>query len=573
MARRVLTYELCKEIASRYPNAKQLELADQPVCTKSRKMGWLKEFYPFSSKRNLTYEYCLSIAKQCSSRVELYRMDSCVYGKIYRKGWMPRIMKECNYVVLRDDINYQTCREAASKCKSRTEFDDRFAAKCRMARQMGWLDEFAKEFNYHVKRQRDYDTCYRLASQCHSRKELSNLDSSIYDKCRRMGWLDIFAKEFNWKTYSELMLENNIKKGITLSTADITSIAKQYKRMCDFRAHDPDVYGMAGRRGLLKTFTWLKRITDEHPFTTDNVYVYEFAKTRYAYVGRSYNMAQRHKQHCAGNEHDTLYRYSIESGEPIPEPKILHTGLTLQEGITWEIREIENYKNAGWHLINKAAGGSLGGLARFTSIKHAIKVAKRYEYKGDFAKDHPTLCNRLARHGILDKCDWLKLKIGVPQGHWNVYENCLAEAKKYKTRYQFERYSSGAYWGARRNGWLDDYTWLTQKTTKNGYWNVFEHVAAEAQKYDSLSEFQDNAYGAWNAARKHGWLDKLFARKITGGAKKVLQYSVDGNYMATFNSIVLASQSVGVDASQISKVCRGQSPTAGGFVWKYADAA
>ena len=44
-------------------------------------------------------------------------------------------------------------------------------------------------------------------------------------------------------------------------------------------------------------------------------------------------------------------------------------------------------------------------------------------------------------------------------GYWN-YETCMEESKKYNTRSEFKKGSSGAYYVARKNGWLDKYTWL-----------------------------------------------------------------------------------------------------------------
>jgi len=53
-----------------------------------------------------------------------------------------------------------------------------------------------------------------------------------------------------------------------------------------------------------------------------------------------------------------------------------------------------------------------------------------------------------------------------PRGYWNDYDRCYEEAKKYKTRYDFELGNFAAYNNALRNKWLDDYEWLERKTPK-----------------------------------------------------------------------------------------------------------
>ena len=47
----------------------------------------------------------------------------------------------------------------------------------------------------------------------------------------------------------------------------------------------------------------------------------------------------------------------------------------------------------------------------------------------------------------------------------------------------------------------------------NGYWDVFENVEREAKKYKSRTECARNSSGAYDAARRHGWLDILFPVK------------------------------------------------------------
>ena len=43
---RILRYDFCKDVASKCKNATALMNFDQPVYNKSRKTGWLYDFYP-----------------------------------------------------------------------------------------------------------------------------------------------------------------------------------------------------------------------------------------------------------------------------------------------------------------------------------------------------------------------------------------------------------------------------------------------------------------------------------------------------------------------------------------------
>ena len=68
------------------------------------------------------------------------------------------------------------------------------------------------------------------------------------------------------------------------------------------------------------------------------------------------------------------------------------------------------------------------------------------------------------KRGWLRDYTWLIIEPLEPHNKkWN-YETCFAEAKKYKTRSEFNKKRSGAYDVARRNGWLADYTWMPDLT-------------------------------------------------------------------------------------------------------------
>ncbi len=54
--------------------------------------------------------------------------------------------------------------------------------------------------------------------------------------------------------------------------------------------------------------------------------------------------------------------------------------------------------------------------------------------------------------------------------------------------------------------------------------------------------------------------------------KRVVQYDMDDNMIATFDSLIDAGDAIGFTPSAISKAVLGINSSAGGFKWKYADA-
>lgn len=70
-------------------------------------------------------------------------------------------------------------------------------------------------------------------------------------------------------------------------------------------------------------------------------------------------------------------------------------------------------------------------------------------------------------------------------------------------------------------------------------------------------------------------LNKRINKKVYKGGKRphrpVCQYTLSGDYVATYNNAKLAGDATGIDSSGISKVCKNKRKMAGGYLWKYKD--
>lgn len=64
------------------------------------------------------------------------------------------------------------------------------------------------------------------------------------------------------------------------------------------------------------------------------------------------------------------------------------------------------------------------------------------------------------------------------------------------------------------------------------------------------------------------WCDQQYNNDYSV-SKKVYQYDKDGTFINSFVSTVKAANSVGADASNISRCCNGIIKTVKGYVWKY----
>ena len=61
----------------------------------------------------------------------------------------------------------------------------------------------------------------------------------------------------------------------------------------------------------------------------------------------------------------------------------------------------------------------------------------------------------------------------------------------------------------------------------------------------------------------------LYEQKTNKTVKRVGQYDLNNNFIAEFVSVAEAGRQLNLDKSTISKVCRGQNKTHGGYIFKY----
>lgn len=55
------------------------------------------------------------------------------------------------------------------------------------------------------------------------------------------------------------------------------------------------------------------------------------------------------------------------------------------------------------------------------------------------------------------------------------------------------------------------------------------------------------------------------------GAKEVVQYDLDKNYISSFESMTIASEKTKISRSGIGKCCKEKQKTCGGYIWRYAN--
>ena len=447
-----------------------------------------------------TRERCYEEAQRCHTRSEFKK--SCPYG--YSSARKHRWLDDYTWLVpVRKRVpvgywTYERCYEEARRCKNLKEFEENANGARQYASKMGWIKDyvwFEKPFRW------TKELCENEAKKFTTRQEFYTISRNAYAAAVKHGWID----SFTW-------LESIVRPNGYWTKERCETEARKYHSKKDFFVGCPAAHAAASRRGWLDDFTWLldKRI-DIIKDKIDSVYAYVFEETKTAYVGRTLIRRQnkRDKEHIFNLDNDNVARYAKKMHIPVPPMKIIETNLTLEEGLNREDYWREWYKEHGYTMLNKSATGigkgSLGAISHGKwNKKTCYEEARKYKSAHEFERANGSAYAAARRNGWVDDYTWFDV---LWQHKWDK-ESCYEEAKKYKTRGDFQKGAVGAYVRALENSWIDEYTWLgTRQTRPFGYWNNYDHCYEEAKKYKTRSSFQKNCHGGYSNALKNGWLD------------------------------------------------------------------
>lgn len=292
-----------------------------------------------------------------------------------------------------------------------------------------------------------YEKCYNEAKKYKTLKEFSDKNPAYCSFAYGKGWM----KTFTW-------LERMIKqKGYWDIYENCYNEAKKYKNRREFHDFNRRAYDSSIKNKWIDNFTWMPNIKDEKS-KVDSVYCYIFENLKSVYVGRTLMIRQekRHNSHKT-DINDSVYKFSHLNNVEIPEMIIIEENITIKEGLIKEDLLIKEYKEKGYFIINKAKtrinSGSVGG---------------------------------------------------VNNGKWD-YNSCYELAKTCKSRGEFAELSYRAFFNARKNGWIKDYTWFIPYSKESDFW-TYDTCYEYASKCNSLLEFSRKVRGAYKTAKKYNWL-------------------------------------------------------------------
>ena len=144
--------------------------------------------------------------------------------------------------------------------------------------------------------------------------------------------------------------------------------------------------------------------------------------------------------------------------------------------------------------------------------ERCIKEARKYSTKKEWTKKSSGSLNAARINNWMDECSGHIIRTCKKQGYWQIKENCTNEAKKYNTITDWAKASSASYTSSKKNNWYNECTKHMIKTRENkkpsGYWHVKENCIEDAKKYKKKLDWYKNSSSAVTAAKMNGWYEE-----------------------------------------------------------------
>lgn len=191
-----------------------------------------------------------------------------------------------------------------------------------------------------------YEECKERALKYNTRKSLKENEPGIYNKINAKKWGNELFSHMERLDHREIQYTREMCK----------EKISQYVYLKDFREKERRLYA------LIHSHKWADLLSPLKITGSANerlIYAYEFPELNSVYVGLTYNIDIRNKDHHLRGK---LFQWVKNNGILQYSPIILKEHIPFDEAGATEDYYIKKYEKEGWHLINKAKAGSLGGM-------------------------------------------------------------------------------------------------------------------------------------------------------------------------------------------------------------------
>ena len=559
--RRNLTYELCKEVISKYETYTELYKNDISIIMKVKQKKWnelLSHFGPIYSNTNPKWTY-----ERCKDEVSKYTYLNEIQGTsvshaMLREGWYDELTSH----LIRTQHKPYTIEEVLKesiKYKTRDNFRVGSPGIYNAAKRLNIMSEAVKHMGKSPnEKQYTKEEILESARRYKYQRDWKNNESSIYNSAKTYDKPNGKEREFWLECISHM--EYIYKPNGFWTYEKCAEISKKFKTLKEFRedlefgaaykrikvnkwdellSHLVYIYKpngfwtyenckehalkyeylsdflneCGGALNAVKKNKWTELISHlKHKSSNQSRYIYAFEfPDNHVYVGLTYNLEKRLSDHLTTKKSKSPVLVHIEkTGLDFVFKKVYDEKFHKDIAGEMEDQTMVFYKNNGWVLLNKAKAGGLGS----DKVKWSYEKIKQ-ELNG--VKTLTEAKNLLSAHvfTVIRKKGWwddfiTPLVNDTGRTKWTV-ELAMEEIKKYKTRREVQLNANGLYKFLSANDLLKHIptvdSWANTIKVKDMF--TKEEVYEVCLRFKNGEEIKKFDYRYCTCARQNGWWEDI----------------------------------------------------------------
>ncbi len=216
------------------------------------------------------------------------------------------------------------------------------------------------------------EECHEIALLYNRPRDWERGNARSYSYAKRLGWIPELTK--------------HMKRIVDFTDDSCAEIALLYETRNDFAKKAPSAWNYAWRNGILDIVC--AHMKPQGSKAKRIIYVFEF-EDNHAYVGLTYNIDVRIEAHLT-NKKSAVYRHIKETSSHYTF-KTLSDWLPEEKASKLEEKTIDEYRSAGWTMLNTMHGGGLGACKQRYTKEFCAAIAKGFHYKKDFMTQCPVI--------------------------------------------------------------------------------------------------------------------------------------------------------------------------------------
>jgi hypothetical protein len=537
MSNEKLTYEYCKEIASKYETRNELKKGNESVYSKCRKNNWLVEFTPSRRQeydyKHWTYENCKEVVNKCNNKKEFSIEYAGAYRSSIRNNWLDEFFPD-----IRKNITYDECIELSKKYEFFTHFKKNEHVHYRKCVNENWLDDIIECIRLH-KIANLREKCSSIAKEYTNIVDLKRNHNNIYQLIKKNEWYDelcshfdvithinkrrtIYAYEFD-NTYVYIGLTDNLDRRHTTRFKDdkdaVSIFVKnnpnsKYKLIIKEKEVDQDKAGE--REGF-----WLNYYIENNWNSINRAKTGSLGATTVYDIG----LSKITKEDCIEKVKECITISNFIKNAKEHYLVAIHNNW-LSEFVfnNYSFWNYEKCKSAASYCKtrNEFQINNYGAYACALRNGWIEDICSHMEYKTKWTFDE--CYSRTIQYNKLHKFkssnkrmfDYIAIHYDenilyshieepILRNQWN-FDKCKEDALLYRTKTEYKNNSNTSYRNAIKNGWLNDI--CSHMKSYNIKWD-YNSCKELFLICSSKKEILEKSESAYKSAKRNGWFEEL----------------------------------------------------------------